>query len=157
MEKKIDKYLCINLFVEKDNKYSNGAEYNPTISREIQYDKKGNVISDYYCWDFNWLLESTEENVEKLLNEVVSRFYQKFTTSRIRFVPTEEQKKILSKLAVLNKIDWFFDDYSHRKTINLEDMYCLKDVFDNADKQYFSPDEIIQLEEIFIKVDEKLL
>ena len=54
--------------------------YNPTlvIKKEVH---KGKVLTCRPCINFEWLLEATEENKKKLLNEVENRFLKGVKTN----------------------------------------------------------------------------
>lgn len=60
-------YLCVSCYCYNEEGYC-FERYNPTI--ELSEDKKRNVIN------FDWLLEVSEENKEKLLKEIYRRFLE---------------------------------------------------------------------------------
>ena len=66
IDRVLETYWSIETYV-KDTENNSYGRYNPT--HKLSEDGKRAVI------DFNWMFEATEENKEKLINEVVKIFY----------------------------------------------------------------------------------
>ncbi len=66
-KKLYDNYLCVECYCY-DKKGNCWGRYNPTV--KLSEDKKRNVI------DFEWLLEISDENKEKILGESFKRFME---------------------------------------------------------------------------------
>lgn len=62
-DKLLDTYWSVDVFATEENGHCWG-KYNPTI-------KKGE-----YKLNFKWVLEATEENKQKILNEIIKRAYK---------------------------------------------------------------------------------
>lgn len=62
----LETYWCIQTYVKDSERNEFGARYNPQIKRSE--DGKQSVLN------FDWMFEASEENKEKLINEVYKRF-----------------------------------------------------------------------------------
>lgn len=76
----------------KDTEGNSYGMYNPQVKRE----NGKNVIN------FDWMFEATEENKEKLINEV----YRLFSAARGE-TATEEKKRKIKEYAIKNNIDMY--------------------------------------------------
>lgn len=94
IDRVLETYWCIQTYV-KDTEGNSFGLYNPQHKLEVDEDgRKRSVI------DFNWMFEATEDNKEKLLNEV----YQLFSSAKGENA-TEEKKRKIREFAVENNID----------------------------------------------------
>lgn len=72
----VDKFIPTTLSVETEFMMSNGdlvRKFNPTVKIEIEKQDLGDgVIKDYSrrVLDFDWVLEATPENEQKILDEI---------------------------------------------------------------------------------------
>ena len=75
--------VCDVEYIDADGLAWNGGKkgYNPTI-RKATADEQGRVTGCGYVTEPEWVLEDTEENREKLLQEVERRFYGSAKTER---------------------------------------------------------------------------
>lgn len=62
-DKLLDTYWSVDVFATQENGLCLG-KYNPTIKRNT------------YKLNFKWVLEATEENKQKILNEIIKRAYK---------------------------------------------------------------------------------
>lgn len=78
-------YWSIDTYINDTNGNCRRA-YDPTIIDYKQFDSKGNVVQSRHIINFEWLLEATEENYEKLMAEVERRFME--------MIPTEKKREV---------------------------------------------------------------
>lgn len=71
----IENYICVETYVTLPNGDC-VMKYNPTSKPEIKKDYKGNILLCHNVIDFDWHLEDTAENRQRLINEVAKRFYK---------------------------------------------------------------------------------
>lgn len=91
LDRVLETYWCIETYV-KDTEGNFYGMYNP--QHKLSKDKKRMVI------DFDWMFEATEENREKLINEV----YQLFSSAKGE-TATEEKIRKIKEYAVNNNIE----------------------------------------------------
>lgn len=87
----LETYWHISTYV-RDTEGNCYGRYNP--QEKLSEDKKRMVIN------FDWMFEATEENREKLINEV----YSLFSTAKGK-TATEEKKEKIKEFAIKNNID----------------------------------------------------
>lgn len=92
-ETELETYLSMNTYVTDSEGNCRGA-YSPTV--KYSEEKKRFVL------DFDWMLENTPENQEKLINEAVSRFMAATGKSA-----TEVKLEKIQKFADENGVDVF--------------------------------------------------
>lgn len=64
-------FWYVETYVEKENLCV--SKYNPTEKLYIEK-QKNKIIQQSYVLDFDWVLEATEENATKILNEIERLF-----------------------------------------------------------------------------------
>ena len=63
---------------------------------------------------------------------------------------TDEVFNELDKLCTRMKMDWFYQDYYKRKTISVEDVQCIYDVYTDVEDIMFKGEELPNcLKELF--------
>jgi len=91
IDRVLENYWSINTYV-KDTEGNSYGMYNP--QHKLTEDRKREVIN------FEWMFEATEENKEKLINEV----YRLFSSAKGE-TATEEKKRNIKEYAIKNNID----------------------------------------------------
>lgn len=94
IDRVLETYWCIQTYV-KDTEGNSFGLYNPQHKLEVDEDGRNRSVIN-----FEWMFEATEENKEKLLNEV----YQLFSSAKGE-TATEEKKRKIREFAVKNNID----------------------------------------------------
>lgn len=90
MDRVLETYWCIETYV-KDSEGNSYGRYNPQhTSNEL-----GHAVID-----FDWMFEATENNKEKLINEVFRLF-----SSAKGETATEEKKRKIKEYAIKNNVD----------------------------------------------------
>lgn len=91
IDRVLETYWCIETYV-KDTEGNSFGMYNP--QHKLSEDGKVMVIN------FDWMFEATEENKEKLINEV----YKLFSSAKGE-TATEEKKRKIKEYAIKNNIE----------------------------------------------------
>ena len=72
LQSPLESYWNVKVYAT-DDKDNCREKYNPCIKREIGRDAKGNITLNHFVVNFDWLLEATEENKQKILREINRR------------------------------------------------------------------------------------
>lgn len=91
IDRVLETYWSIQTYV-KDTEGNSYGRYNP--QHKLREDGKGEIIN------FDWMFEATEENKEKLINEV----YRIFSSAK-GLTATQEKDKRIKEYAIKNNID----------------------------------------------------
>lgn len=74
VDKTMQTWWSVDVFV--NDSAGTWERYNPTVKPHIERDHKGKIIACRSELNFDWILEATEENAEKLLQEIEHRFLE---------------------------------------------------------------------------------
>ena len=85
LEKPLETYWSTDTYVDKPDGTCYRA-YDPQLIDHKRYDSKGNVVLSHYIINFEWLLEATPENYDKIVTEVERRF--------MNMIPTPKKEEV---------------------------------------------------------------
>lgn len=73
-KKRLKSYLTVQTYAT-DKTGLCQQKYNPTIKKETIKDNDGNIIISHFVINFDWLLEATDTNRQKIMDEITRLFY----------------------------------------------------------------------------------